>query len=477
MLFQRGLCDNKYMAKLVSTNPADNYSKVGEVDISTDAEIAEKVAKAQSAKAAWKELGVEERIKLLTPIRDEFRARTDEIAQLISKETGKAITEATSEVTRYTDEELTWFLDNGAKALADEVTLKDDESFHRIRFEPYGVAAAIAPWNFPFGMVVWGIFPNLVAGNTVVFKTSEECPLVGKLIEQIVLKHDLPEGVFAEVYGAGDVGRKLSESDINLIWFTGSTRTGKSLYKTAADKFIKAVLEMSGSNPCVVFDDVDIAQAAPVIFNGRFRHNGQVCSALKRLIVHEKIADELTAALKKIVDKQKIGDPLDPKTDLGSLVAKRQLDLLNEQLKGALDKGAKIVAQAKLDSNLKGAFFPATLLTNITKDMRVWHEEVFGPIFPIVTFDSEEKAVRMANDTPYGLGARVMSGDHKRAERVVAQIDAGSIAINYEARFAACDPFGGFKNSGLGRERGIHGLQELCQIKVVHNRNEEFIGA
>jgi acyl-CoA reductase-like NAD-dependent aldehyde dehydrogenase len=462
------------MATIISTNPADNYSKVGEVQVSTDTEIADKVAKANKAKTDWKELGVEARIKLLEPIRDEFRARTEEIAELISRETGKAIHEATSEVARYTDEELSWFLDNGAKALADETTLKDDESFHRIRFEPYGVAAVITPWNFPFGMCVWGVFPNLVAGNTVVFKTSEECPLVGKLVEEIILNHNLPEGVFAEVYGSGDVGKKLAESDVNLIWFTGSTATGKALYKTAADKFIKAVLEMGGSNPCVVFDDVDIAQATPVIFGGRFRNNGQVCSALKRLIVHEEIADKLTSALKEIIEKQRVGDPLNPKTDLGSLVAKRQKVLLEQQLQDALDKGAKIVVQTKLDKNLAGAFFPPTLLTNITKDMRVWHEEVFGPLFPVMTFKTEEEAVKLANDTVYGLGARVMSGDHQRAERVVAQIDAGSIAINYESRFAACDPFGGFKNSGIGRERGIHGLQELCQIKVVHNRNEDF---
>lgn len=464
------------MAKLITTNPANNYEVVGEVEISTDTEIADKVAKASEARTKWKELGVDARVRLLEPIRDEFKARVEEIARLISTETGKAINESTAEVTRYVDE-LTWFLENGKTALADQITLKDDESHHRMVFEPYGVAAAIAPWNFPFGMAVWGIFPNLIVGNVVVFKTSEECPLVGKLIEQVMSNHDLPEGVFAEVYGAGDVGKKLTESDINLIWFTGSTKTGKSLYKTAADKFIKAVLEMGGSNPCVVFDDIDIEQAAPVIFNGRFRHCGQVCSALKRLIVQESIVDKLTAELSEIVKRQKIGDPLNTETDLGSLVAKRQLDLLKEQLQDALDKGAKIVAQTKLDDSLKGSFFPPTLLTNITKDMRVWKEEVFGPIFPIVTFKSEDEAVGMANDTPYGLGARVMSHDYNRAERVASRIDAGSVALNYEARFLACDPFGGYKNSGLGRERGIHGLQELCQVKVIQVRDESFISA
>jgi len=462
--------------KLISTNPAQNYEPVGSVEISTDAEIADKVAKAQAVKQAWKELGVAARIKLLEPIRDEFVTRADEFADLISRETGKALGDSKSEMDRYITNELNWFLENGERALANETTVKDDESYHRIVFEPYGVAGVVSPWNFPFGMAAWGIFPNLIAGNPVVFKISEECPLTGKLMEEIILGHNLPDGVFAEVYGAGDVGQKLAESDINLIWFTGSTSTGKLLYKIAADKFIKAVLEMGGSNPCVVFDDVDIATAAPVIFNGRFRNNGQFCSALKRLIVQEGIADELTAALKKIVESQKVGDPFEPGTDHGSLVAKRQLDLLQAQYQDALDKGAKVVARAKLPKDLKGAFFPPTLLTNITKDMRVWHEEVFGPLFPIVTFDTEEKAIRMANDTAYGLGARVMSGDTARALRVASKIDAGSIMINLETRLTAANPFGGYKNSGLGRERSIHGLQELCQLKAIQDRNDVFYG-
>lgn len=453
--------------KLASTNPADSYKIIGYVDVSTPEEIKQKVASAQKVKTTWKELGVAARIELLRPIQAEFRDRATEIAELISLETGKPIVEALSEVERYTNIELGWFLENGLKALAGETVFEDDESRHYIVYEPHGVVAAIAPWNFPFGMAIWGIFPNLIAGNTVVFKISEECPLVGKLIEQIITSHNLPEGVLGEVYGDGKVGKLLTEQDIDLIWFTGSTATGKALYKTAANKFIKAVLEMGGSSPCVVFDDVDIAEAAPIIFSGRFQHNGQVCSALKRLIVHEDIADKLLSELKMLVDQQKIGDPLNQSFNRGSLVAERQVTLLQEQYNEALVKGAKIAAQTKVPKDLKGAFFPPTLLTNVTRDMRVWKEEVFGPIFPIVTFATEAESVELANDTPYGLTARVMSKDIDRARRVAAKIDAGAVSLNLESRSLPADPFGGYKNSGMGRERGIHGLRELCQIKVM----------
>lgn len=464
------------MSKLISTNPANGYAVVGEVEISTEREVHEKVKQAQAARRAWKELGVEGRIRLMEPIRDEFRVRGEEIAHLISVETGKVLEESRREVSRYTDE-LTWFLENAPKALAPEVTLEDDESKHYVTFEPTGVAASIAPWNFPFGMAIWGIFPNLIIGNPVVFKTSEESPLVGKLMEEIILNHDLPEGVFAEVYGAGDVGKILTESDVDLIWFTGSTRTGKGLYKTAAEKFIKVVLEMGGSSPCVVFEDADIPTVTPVIFAGRFQHCGQVCSALKRLIVHESVADKLIKELSEMVEAQKVGDPLDPETTRGSLVAKRQLDLLEAQYQDALDEGARVVAQSKLNKNLKGAFFPPTLLTNITPDMRVWHEEVFGPIFPVVTFKTEDEAIALANDTNYGLTARVVTADTERAERVAGKIDAGTVSLNAENRFLACDPFGGYKNSGMGRERGLRGLQELCQVKVIQTRKDSPVGA
>lgn len=454
------------MIKLVSTNPADNYSVIGEVSVSSDKEISEKVKKAQLAKIAWKELGVKKRIELLSPICDEFAKRQEEMAQLITREIGKPILQARSEAKGYV-EEFKWFMNNIESALKDETTFENETSVHKIIYEPFGVAAVITPWNYPFGMAIWGIVPNLLVGNTVVFKISEECPLAGKLIEEVFLSHNLPEGVFSEVYGSGDTGKQLSEADINLIWFTGSSGVGKSLYKTAADKFIKAVLEMGGSNPCVVFEDVDIKRAAEIIYSGRFQNCGQVCDAIKRLIVHESIADKLSSELKKLLESKQVGDSANEKTDIASLAAKRQLDLLKEQVDDALSKGAKIIAQLVLPDNLKGAFYPPTILGNITKDMRVWKEEVFGPVLPIVTFKTEQEAINFANDTHYGLGARVISDDENRALRVASKIEAGTVEINEGDRWLTCNPFGGYKNSGMGREHGMLGFRELCQVKVI----------
>ena len=452
------------MKKLISTNPAKNYEIIGEIDVSTDEGIQEKVGLANEAKATWKEMGIKRRIELLRPIYEELEKRKNELSSLITKEMGKPKTEANIDGFL---EEFVWFLDNGERALDEEITHEDEKSIHKIIYEPYGVAAVITPWNFPVGMFIWGTIPNLVAGNTVVFKISEECPLTGKLIEEIMNSGDLPKGVFSEVYGNGSVGQKLAESNVNLIWFTGSTKVGKLLYKIAAEKFIKVVLEMGGSSPAVLFEDVDVSDVIPEIYTERFRNCGQVCDAIKRLIVHESIFNKVVGALKQEIGKKIIGDPSNEKTQIGSLVAKRQLDLLEGQVEDAVEKGAKVVIGGKVPENLKGAFYEPTILTNITRDMRVWTEEVFGPVLPVIPFETEEEAIMLANDTSYGLGSRVYSKDLERAKRVASKIKAGTVEINHVSRWLSCNPFGGFKCSGMGREHGTVGFRELCQIKVI----------
>lgn len=456
------------MDRLISTNPAENYAYIGDVPVSTPAEISEKVAAARHARLEWKELGVEGRAALLEPICTEFGERAEEIADLISQEVGKPIEEARSEAYGYTNQ-LFSLLVQGQVALVDAPTsLEDDSLQHRKVYEPRGATAVITPWNFPFGMAMWGIVPNLVAGNTVVFKTSEECPLTGKLIEDVFARHDLPEGVFSEVYGDGKVGEQLVKDDVDFVWFTGSNRAGQAINRIAAERFIQPVLEMGGSNPCVVFEDADIAETANRILKSRFQNNGQVCDAIKRLIVHESIKVRLLDAIGDGLRTMHIGHPEDPDTKLGSLVAERQVKLLNEQVQDAINLAALVHTSVNVPPNVKGAYHPALILDHVKPDMRIWKEEVFGPVLPVIGFRTEAEAIQLANDTVYGLGALVVSTDMTRAERVASQIEAGTVDINQGDHWQNdWNPFGGYKQSGIGREHGIDGMQALCQIKVI----------
>lgn len=454
------------MKKLISTNPAKNYEVIGSVNISTSQEIKQKVSAANKAKSTWKELGVAKRIKLLNPLYDEFIKRKKEIALLTSKEIGTPVNDALGDL-EWDQGYFKWFLDNGEKYLSDEITYKDNKQTHKIIYEPIGVAAVIVPWNFPWANFLWGVIPNLIAGNTVVFKHSEECPLSGKLFEEMVKKINLPNGVFSEVYGAGEVGELLVNQEIDLIWFTGSSKIGNHLYKIAGRKFIKAVLEMGGSNPGIVFEDADLNGIIDKIYTKRFMNCGQVCDALKRLTVHKSIFNQAVIKLKAIAESIIVGDPENKKTQMGPLVAKRQLDLLESQVEDAVKKGARIITGGKRPKNLKGAYYLPTILTNVKRDMRLWKEEVFGPVLVVVPFNTEEEAIKLANDTTYGLGAQIYTKDKKRAERVASKIEAGTIDINLASHWQACNPFGGYKDSGMGREHGVYGLRELCQLKVL----------
>jgi len=455
------------MAILVSTNPGKNYQKIGSVKVSTAQEIKKKVELANKVKGIWKEIGVVQRTKLLAPLYKELQKRKKEIALSTTKEIGKPISESLNDL-EWDSGYFKEFLKHGKEYLKDEITHKEKGVVHKIVYESIGTTTVIAPWNFPFANFLWGVIPNLIAGNTVIFKHSEECPLVGKICEEMMSKLNLPKGVFSEVYGNGKVGELLVKQDIDFIWFTGSSAVGKKLFQIAGKKFVKSVLEMGGSNPHVVFEDVNLDQEMiDRLYSARFFNNGQVCDALKRLIVHQSLFDEVIEKIKKRLKKVVVGDPEDKKTELGSLVAKWQLELIESQVEDAIKKGARVVIGGKRPPKLKGAYYLPTILTNIKRNMKVWKEEVFGPVLPIISFKTEEEAIELANDTTYGLGAQVYSQDKKRALRVASRINAGCIDINKGNHWLACNPFGGYKESGMGREHGRYGWQELCQLKVV----------
>ncbi len=456
------------LQKIISLNPGKNYELIGEVAISTKSEIDTKIAQARAAQPAWAALGVKKRVEILEKLYHAFEKRKNEIGELATKEMGMPASVRNAIDIDMGLQYMRGYLDFAQEWLAPETVFENDKEIHYLLFESRGVAGISIPWNYPFLIFIWGIIQNLLAGNTVVFKHSEDCPLTGKLLEEIVQSANLPESVFNEIYGDGsDVGEYLMNSSIDLIYFTGSTGVGKHLYQVAAKKFIPALLELGGSAPGVVFDDADLAMAVESIYFNRFINSGQSCDALKRLIVQRTCFDEVVQRLKKLISTKKIGDPADTMTDLGPLVAERQLIAIESQVADAVQKGAKVITGGKRPAGLAGAYYEPTVLTDITFDMRVWQEEVFGPVLPIVPFDSEEEAIALANDTKYGLAAFVYTGDKERVVRVSSRIKAGNISVNNTSYVIAQDPFGGYKDSGLGREHGRLGLRELSQAKLV----------
>lgn len=454
------------MSKLISINPSD-YQKIGSVGISTSEEIKQKVKLAHQAKQVWRDLGVNKRVKLLKEVFSEVKSRKEEIALLESREMGMPLSDALVDVDGTLDY-ANWYFDNAEKYLSPEVTFESDTELHQVVFEPIGVTALIIPWNFPLANFVWGGLQSLICGNVVVMKHSEEVPLSAKLIEQIMSNHNLPKGVFSVIYGAGDVGNRLVNEDIDLITFTGSTKIGKQLYELAGKKFIKAVVELGGSAPGIIFEDANIDIVAESVCFNRLLNQGQCCDGLKRVIVHESIADKVIEKLKVQFESKKIGNAKDKDTQIGPLVAKRQLDLLVSQVENAKRKGAVVVTGGNsLERELGGAFFQPTILKGVTSNMRVWSEEVFGPVLPIVTFKTETEAIKLANETAYGLGSYLYTEDKGVIKRVSSAIEAGMVSVNGTNYILPFNPFGGYKSSGFGREHGRYGFHELIQVKVI----------
>lgn len=452
------------MKRFKSISPIDS-AVLGIVNISSESEVSEKVARARSALPAWRALSVESRTAHLRQFATVTSTHVEEFASLITREMGKPLTESRAEI----ESSLGYihkYCDIASKALAPEVTYENGAESHVVHREPYGVAAVITPWNYPFSNFVWGAVQALIAGNTVVYKASEEVPMTTQMIERMMLAAGMPKDVFSAVYGRGQVGALLSRQHVDLICFTGSSEVGKTLYRTAAANMTKIVMELGGSAPGIVFEDADLDQAIASIFNARFSNAGQMCDALKRLIVHENIWDPLVERLVGRLGMAQLGDPTQPQYQIGPLVSSKQVEILERQVDDAIKKGAIVITGGKRPG-LMGAYYEPTVLSQVTRDMRVWQEEVFGPVLPLVRFSTEKEAVELANDTEYGLGAYVYTRDAARAERVAHALESGMVSINGADYVRPENPFGGYKNSGLGREHGHWGFEDVTQIKVV----------
>jgi aldehyde dehydrogenase (NAD+) len=410
-----------------------------------------------------------QRGRILTRAAELLLSRADEFGKVETLDNGKPIFESAKIDMPAAAECLSYFGEYADKLYGDTFPGRKDAFLMTLR-EPVGVVGAITPWNFPLLQAMWKIAPALTLGNTVVLKPASVTPLTALMFAELLAEAGLPPGAFQVVPGPGPVvGAAMAEHPrIDKISFTGETETGKAILRAAAGTVKRVSMELGGKSPNVVFADADLDAAAKGAINAIFYGKGELCSAGSRLLVEESIHDAL---LEKVVDRAKKmapGDPLDPKTRLGSLVSEKQRENVARYVESGRKEGAKLVAGGNAASvNGKGAFFEATVFDGVTPRMTIAREEIFGPVLSALTFRNEEEAVEIGNATIYGLAAAVWTRDIKKALRAARALKAGTVWINAYNFYDPGLPFGGYKESGFGRERGHYALEEYTQVKSI----------
>jgi succinate-semialdehyde dehydrogenase/glutarate-semialdehyde dehydrogenase len=467
-------------AELICHDPATG-EEIGRAPLTMPEEVARAVGRARDAQAAWAAKSYRERGRVIMAAREVILKEMEEIAFLISIETGKPVAEAISlEIVPALDL-MQFFARKTASLLAPRRIGIGQYSFMgRTSYEiykPLGVVGIISPWNFPFATPLDEVTMALMAGNTVVLKPSELTPLTGLKIQEIMTRAGLPEGVLQVVTGDGSTGAALVAAGTNKIMFTGSVATGKRVAESAAKYLIPVVLELGGKDPMVVLDDANIENAARGAVWGAFANCGQSCSSVERCYVHEDISEQFISAVVRETQRLHQGSGTEKSIDIGSMSSERQLRTVELHVNQALANGANALTGGERLRDVAGAFYPPTVLTNVNHEMDVMREETFGPVLPIMTFRTEDEAIRLANDSDFGLTASVWSNSVPRAQRIAARIDAGTVMIN-EVLYThgiAQTPWGGVKQSGLGRTHGRAGLLELVNAQHIHVNRLPFI--
>ena len=443
---------------LVSINPATG-EVVGNVPITPVEDISGIVTEARATQVAWRDLGLEGRLALMQPIADRLAEEAPEIGKLITAEMGKSTPEAQGECA-YGAEKFTSELSSAYEAFQPE-EMTDEHTRSILYRDPLGVSVAITPWNFPMLMPQQCILPSLMAGNCVIFKPSEETPLVGQAYAD-VLNEFLPEGVLQVVHGADDQGKALVEADINLVAFTGSREVGSKILTACGPDLKRVVLELGGKDALIVLDDADLESAANFAVQNSFRNSGQVCVSTERIYVEDSVAEEFETL---VLDKTKEwiqGDPTDASVKIGPMVSSTQRDIVLAQLEQALKDGAVLRCGGGTNDN----FIEPTVLTDCSHDMQIMHDETFGPICCIQRFSGDKEAIALANETPYGLGGAVY-GETQHAMDVARQLTPGMIGINKGCGGSQGTPWVGACQSGYGYHSGRDGHRQFTQVRVV----------
>jgi acyl-CoA reductase-like NAD-dependent aldehyde dehydrogenase len=398
--------------------------------------------------------------------------RAKDLAELETADNGKPIRESLFVDMPQVAENFEYFAGWATKIEGETIPVPGKMFNYTLR-EPIGVCGQIIPWNFPLLMAAWKLAPALAAGNTVVLKPAEQTPVTAMELGKLIQEAGFPEGVVNIVPGYGETaGAALAaHPEINKVAFTGSTEVGKIIARAAAENLTKVSLELGGKAPNVVFADADIEQAVNGAMMGIFFNQGQVCCAGSRLFVEAGVKDQFLDRLKEKSAKIKVGDPMDQTTMMGPQVSQEQLDRIKSYMDIGRSEGANVFAggepPALSGSFQNGYFFQPTILTGVKNQMRVAQEEIFGPVVSVITFENEDDLVKQANDTIYGLSAGIWTRDIGRAHRFAREVKAGVVWINTYNMFNAASPFGGYKQSGYGREMGKHALELYTQIKSV----------
>ncbi len=432
--------------------------------IATSAEVLAKVQKARDAFRSWSRLAPKERGAYLSHAAEILRKHKESYARTMTLEMGKIIRDAIAEV-----EKCAWaadyFAQNGPDFLRPE-TVQTEASRSYIAFHPRGVLGSIMPWNFPMWQIARFAIPALIAGNTTVVKPASASPQSGLNLGEAFHEAGLPDGVFQIVVGDRTTATALIRSPVSVVSLTGSVGTGVAVAREAANDLKKVILELGGSDPFIVAEDADLDLAAKGAVSGRFINCGQSCIAAKRFFVVDSVADEFVAKFAENIRRLHVGDPLDPSTDVGPLFSETQRDEIEAQVRDAVRKGATIEVGGKR-MRRDGWYFEPTLLTDVTKEMRVLREETFGPVAPVMAVPHLDAAIREANDSEFGLGASVWTRNLARADEIAARIESGMVFVNGTVKSDPRMPFGGVKHSGIGRELSRYGLLEMVNIKTV----------